>query len=187
MPISAFSPADPEQQRLPNKRPVPRAILTRADERAIRADLERLRAEAGGELVERLREAREFGGTKENDEYLQIQEEEAVLASRIHRLESLLEVAEIVESEAGPADVVALGTVAEVRNLTSGAVREHRLTGGFALDGAADVSVNSPVGQALLGASPGDRVAVDLPNGRSVELEVLSVRHDSPTARPGPA
>lgn len=179
--------ADPEAQRAPTQQPVPRLILTPDGERAIRVELERLHEKAGDELARRLRDAREFGGTRENDEYLQIKEEEAVLASRIRRLESLLQLAEIVEQGPETADTVAIGSVVEVKSLRSGKVRRHRLAGGFGLTGADDVSVNSPVGQALLGRSPGDRVAVELPNGRLARFEVLGVEPGRPTARPAPA
>jgi transcription elongation factor GreA len=187
MPIPGLPSADPEEQRVSTQQPVPRLILTPDGEQAIRAEVQRLREKAHGEFATRLRDARDFGGTRENDEYLQIKEEEAVLASRIHRLESLLELAEVVEQEPGAADTVAIGSVVEVKSLGSGRVREHRLAGGFGLDDSDDISVNSPVGQALLGRSPGERVAVELPNGRLARLEVLSVRPDRATARPVPA
>jgi hypothetical protein len=84
MSISATSPLQPEEQRVHAARPAPRAILTRAGERAIRDDLEQLRQSLEGEFTDRLREARGFGSSRENDEYLQIKEEEAVVASRAH-------------------------------------------------------------------------------------------------------
>ena len=183
MSITSLSPLDPEEQRAPTGRPIPRVILTRDGEREIRAELERLREEAGGDLVERLREAREAGAASENDEYLQIQEEEAVLASRIHRLEGLLAFARIVDEGGAAADVAAIGTIVEVKDLRSGDVREHRLTGGFGLNADGDVSVNSPVGQALLGRSPGDEVSVELPNGKLARFELLAVRPDRAQSR----
>lgn len=74
------------------------AIITRDRERALRAELSRLRRELEVEYATRLEEARTFGDSPENDDYLQIKEEEAVIASRILRLESVLQGAEI----AGP-------------------------------------------------------------------------------------
>ncbi len=187
MAIQSLSPTDPEEQRLQAAQPVPRAILTRDGERQLRAELERLREEAGTDFVARLREARDFGGSSENDEYLQIKEEEAVLAARIHRLQRLLELAEIVDQSGEGASVAAIGSVVEVRDADSGALRRHRLTGGFALSGSGDVSANSPVGQALLGRAPGDRVSVELPNGKLVRFEVVAVGAEQAKARPGPA
>ena len=177
---------NPEEERLRAPRPVPRVILTREGEQAMRAELDRLRQQLDGEFTERLREARGFGASHENDEYLQIKEEEAVVASRMRQLESLLNTAEIVD-EGSASRVVAIGSLAEVKNLQSGAVRKHRITGGFEPVEPGDVSANSPVGQALLGRSPGERVEVELPNGRTVAFEVVAVEPAVAMARPGRA
>lgn len=149
----------------------------------MRAQLDRLRQRLDSEFTERLRAARGFGASRENDEYLQIKEEEAVLASRLRQLESLLATAEVVAEDLA-ARVVTVGSIVEVRNLESGSARTHRITGGFEPVQSGDVSANSPVGQALLGRSPGERIEVDLPNGRIRTLEVLEVRPAPPKARP---
>jgi transcription elongation GreA/GreB family factor len=46
-----------------------------------------------------------------------------------------------------------------------------------------DISVNSPVGQALLGRKVGEAVAVELPGGRTTELLLRGIE-SSPTAPP---
>lgn len=153
----------------------------------MRAELERLRRRLDGEFIDRLREARGFGASHENDEYLQIKEEEAVVASRMRQLESLLNTAEIVEGDSAGRGIVAIGSLVEVKNLGSAAVRKHRITGGFEPVEPGDVSANSPVGQALLGRTPGERVEVELPNGRTVAFEVVAVEPALPMARPGRA
>lgn len=141
----------------------------------LRGELGRLRQRLDGEFTERLREAHGFGASYENDEYLQIKEEEAVLASRIRQLEGLLESAEIIDEESAARGIVAIGSLVDVKDLSSGAVRKHRITGGFEPAEEGDVSVNSPVGRALLGRGPEEAVTVELPNGRTVVLEVMAV------------
>ena len=176
MSISATQPINPEESRLRAPTPGPRVILTREGELAMRAELERMRERLDGEFTARLREARGFGGSHDNDEYLQIKEEEAILASRIRQLESLLDSAEVVDDTSATGGAAAIGSLVEVKNTGSGRVREHRITGGFEPVEAGDVSANSPVGQALLGRSPGEQVEVELPNGRTAVLEVVAVR-----------
>jgi transcription elongation factor GreA len=184
MSISATQPIHPEEECLRAPQPVPRAILTPKGERAMRANLDRLRQGLEGEFSERLREARGFGGSRENDDYLQIKEEEAVLTSRIRRLEGLLESADIVDEDAGAPDGVAVGSLVEVKGLESGEVRQHRLTGWFGPGKPGEISASSPVGQALLGRAPGECVTAELPSGRSIEFEILRVESDAPTAQP---
>ncbi|MBS1676485.1 MAG: GreA/GreB family elongation factor [Actinobacteria bacterium] len=187
MSISATQLISPEEERLRAPRPVSRVILTPEGERMLRAELGRLRQRLDGEFAERLREAHGSGASSENDEYLQIKEEEAVLASRIRQLESLLDSAEIMDEETSGRGIVAIGSLVEVKNQASGAVRKHRITGGFEPAEAGDVSANSPVGQALLGRAPEESVEVELPNGRTVTLEIVAVEPAASTARPGPA
>lgn len=153
----------------------PSAVITRDGERALRAELERLRAELKGGMAERLREARAFGAPAGNDDYLQIQEEEIILAVRAARLDELLERARIVDS--GSLDGrAAVGTIVEVRDMESGELKEHELVGGHGAPRANAASAASPIGEALIGREAGAIVEVQLPKGGSRRLEILRVR-----------
>jgi transcription elongation factor GreA len=153
----------------------PSAIITREGERVLRAELERLRRELKGGMAERLREARSFGAPADNDDYLQIQEEEIILAVRAARLDELLERARVVDG--GSLDGrAAVGTVVEVKDLESGKVREHELVGGHGAPRADAVSAAAPIGEALIGQKAGAVVEVELPKGGSRRLEILQVR-----------
>jgi transcription elongation factor GreA len=153
----------------------PSAIITRDGERVLREELERLRKELEGGMAERLREARAFGAPAGNDDYLQIQEEEIILAVRAARLDELLERARIVDS--GSLDGrAAVGTIVEVRDLESGELKEHELVGGHGALQANAASAASPIGEALIGREAGAIVEMQLPKGVSRRLEILRVR-----------
>jgi transcription elongation factor GreA len=159
--------------------PQARAIITRGSQQALRATVERLRHQLDVEFAARLHEARAFGEIGGNDDYLQAIEEQAVLAARIARLQRLLDSATVVEqqqSSSEAAGVGTIGTIVEVTDLASGAIHEHRLIGDYESRAANAVSASSPVGQALMGHSPGDEVEVKLPHGKVRTLRVLSVR-----------
>jgi transcription elongation factor GreA len=101
-------------------------------------------------------------------------------ADHVGQLRDLIEATRAVLAQAlplpsGPADsVVRQGSTVQVRDQT-GEERALMLVDGAELDPAAeDVSTDSPVGQALLGRVPGDRVAVETPEGQRI-LTVLSV------------
>lgn len=168
-------PTRPVDSRPEPLQVAPRALLTREGERALNEELERLRHQLEVEFTERLREAREAGAPQDNDEYLQVKEEEAVVRSRLRQLEAFLRAAEVVEEGEASSDQVAIGSVVEVVDVASGDVRRHRISGGFEPFAVGDISVNSPVGQALLGRAVGERAAVELPDGRTVELEVRAI------------
>jgi transcription elongation factor GreA len=156
------------------KHPV-RPLLTPDGARALHDELKRLRHQLEADFSRRLKEARDFGDVHANDDYLQIKEEEAVLRSRIGRLEALLDWATVVEDADRQGGVVCIGSTVKVKDLASSHVREHRLTGGHEHRRATDISANSPIGQALIGGQRGDEVAVALPDGRSTLLEIVGV------------
>jgi len=153
----------------------PSAIITCDCERVLQAELKRLRHELGGGMAERLREARGFGAPAGNDEYLQIQEEEIILAVRAARLDELLERAQVVGSVRFDGRA-AMGTIVEVEDAESGERVEHELVGGHEALRANAASAASPIGQALLGREAGEIVEVHLPKGGSQRLEIVRVR-----------
>ena len=172
-PDIAHGPGWPNASSVDSPAPGVPALLTREGERALRATLRRLRHQLDG-FAARLSQARTFGEIAGNDDYLQTLEEEAVLRSRIARLEGLLESARVV-SDSPRTGEAAIGTTVQVEDLASGAVQEHRLMGDYEELRADDVSASSPVGRALTMRFPGDEVEVELPNGRSRSLRILAV------------
>jgi transcription elongation factor GreA len=147
--------------------------LTRAEFDALARELRALRDRHGTELAERLRDARAHGSPGDNEDVLAVHEQASVLEARIAGLEELLRAAPIVDREFD--GHVSLGCTVRVEG-TGGRVAEYVLVGRRSdTSSPREVSSGSPVGQALLGASLGQVVRVDLPDGRSRELRVLAV------------
>jgi transcription elongation factor GreA len=157
-----------------------RPIITTDHQRSLREELDRLRRRLEGEFAERLREARGFGSPDANDDYLQIKEEEAVLAAGIAHIEMLLKTALVVDGAEVDAGVITVGSAVHVREPESGRRQTLRLIGGHEPLAAGVASAGSPVGQALMGRRVGDAVEVALPNGQRRRLEIVAVE---PTAR----
>jgi transcription elongation factor GreA len=179
-----------ESTRAPRRAPVSpaQAIITRDGQQAIRAELRRLRSQLDVDFATRLQDARTFGDSSENDDYLQIKEEEAVVTSRILHLESVLRSATVVDQQRHRNGIAVVGSVVEVEDLASGTTRQHRLAGGYERLDQGEVSANSPIGRALLGRSAGDEVEVQLPDGARRRLRITDVHSSSRTkARPTPA
>jgi transcription elongation factor GreA len=121
-----------------------------------------------------LERAREHGDIRENADYDAAKNEQGHNESRIRQLKDMLQRAVQVEDASG--DVVAPGTVVEVKmegddETTSylvGSIEERHDTYDV-------LSTGSPLGQALLGHSPGEVVTYDAPR-RTLQVEVVSVR-----------
>jgi transcription elongation factor GreA len=149
--------------------------LTPAARHTLELELAELRSERQREIPTRLRLAREFGDTSNNDEYLAIREDEAVLHARILRLEDILMRATTIDP-ANAHDSVAVGSEVKVLDVDTGEERNYVVESAHGAVGRMRVSPNSPVGRALLGRRAGDRIAVELPTGRRRELELRAVR-----------
>lgn len=132
---------------------------------ALRAEIEDLETRGRAEMADRIKAARELGDLKENAEYHIAKEEQAHLETKIQRLTQRLRAARVIErSEAS--GVVAFGSTVSVVDESSGRALELTLVGPTEADlKAGRLSSESPVAQALVGASAGDVVSVETPGG----------------------
>ncbi len=138
------------------------------------AELKHLTEVKRPEIRKAIKTARDFGDLSENAEYHAAREAQGMNESRIRVLEHQL--ASAVVAEAASGGVAGVGSQISYRDAESGKVTEvtlvHRLEADLA---AAKLSVESPIGAALVGASQGDEVSFETPRGGSKSLEVLSV------------
>jgi transcription elongation factor GreA len=151
-----------------------RILFTAEGLRSRLGELDALRAIKRGDIRRRLRDAHGFGDAGANDEYLAAREDEAVLDARIAALEATLAQASVVEEHARPG-VAGIGSIVTVDDADSGAGARYRLVGSHEARAPGDVSIGSPVGQALLGRRSGNTVVVPLPDGRTRKLRIASV------------
>jgi transcription elongation factor GreA len=149
--------------------------LTRATGRALEHELAILREEKVRAIPARLRVAREFGDTANNDEHFAIREDEVILAARIARLEDILARATVVEG-ADPGDSVGIGSEVVAVDLDTGERLEYVIGSAYGALPRGTVSPLSPVGRALVGRRRGERVSVELPSGRRRKLGVREIR-----------
>jgi transcription elongation factor GreA len=140
----------------------------------LRSELERLCTDGSAGMSERLREARADGHLANNPALYDLLEEQVQLERRIAILERQLAAAEIVVPVADGA--ASIGSVVRVRDRQTGDLAEYELVGPIESDIAnGRVSVDAPVGRALVRRSAGAVVDVETPSGR-LGLKVLSVR-----------
>jgi len=119
-------------------------------------------------ITNRIAEARAMGDLKENAEYHAAREQQGMDEAEIRRLEEKLKQAQVVDATKQAADVVFLGSVVRLKDLKRGDDDTYRLVGELTGDAMAEhveVSINSPMGQALLKSRVGEVVRVDAPRG----------------------
>lgn len=137
-----------------------REKLTKSDVEKIREEIEHRKLVERKELIEAVKEARSHGDLSENFEYHAAKKEKNRNESRIRYLERMLKTAVIVEDESKE-DEIGLNNTAEVYCEDDEEVETYRIVTsvrGSSLNGL--VSIESPLGKALLGHKEGDRVFI---------------------------
>ncbi len=155
-----------------------RLVLTESSLQKLREELEYLRTVKRREVAEALRKARAFGDLSENFEYHAARREQAILNGRIAELERAIETATIVTDGPDSAQEEAqLGSILTVQDLDAGEEWKFQLVDPVQANPAEDrVSIQSPVGAAVLGKKVGDRVQVKAPGGL-MRYEIVAITH----------
>ena len=134
--------------------------LTKSDVEKIQAEIDHRKLVERKELIEAVKEARSHGDLSENFEYHAAKKEKNRNESRIRYLERMLKNAVIVEDHSA-SDEVGLNNTVEIYCEDVDEVETSRIVTsvrGSSLNGL--VSIESPLGKALLGHKEGDRVFV---------------------------
>lgn len=148
-------------------------MISREGEEALRKQLDELLHQRDVELPHRLQEARDFGNGSENDDFLQILEEEAVVEARTRSIQRILASAEVVDPNLEPSGVAGIGSTLILK--MGGREVERRLIGAHEPVGIDGVSAASPIGQAIIGSTAGETVNAELPDGREVTIKIVAV------------
>jgi transcription elongation factor GreA len=147
-----------------------------------REGLEKLKKELTNlEKVERPRniraieEARDHGDISENAEYHAAKEKQSFIAGRINELQMVIGKSEVIEVENGPADRVVFGRKVLLCNIDTDEEVSYQLVGPYeSAPENGQISVTSPLGQALIGKEEGDEVKARTPGG-ILEYEILEI------------
>ena len=117
-------------------------------------------------IIKAIKEAREEGDLSENAAYHASRERQGLMEARINYIEALLPQLTVIDlSELGGEKVI-FGATVHLINVDTEEEREYTLLGQEEADySRGTISINSPVGRALLGHKAGDEVTVHVPRG----------------------
>jgi transcription elongation factor GreA len=145
------------------ERPV---VLTLEGKAQLEHELEQLRTVKVPMLVSRLQQLSNEGDISDNSEYEDTKEELVLAEARIREIEHILRRAQVITQE-GSRDVVQLGSRVTV-------IDDEGITETWVIVGPEEanamhgrISIESPVGAALLGKRAGDTVVVQAPGGET--------------------
>jgi transcription elongation factor GreA len=147
--------------------------LTPAAERKLRDEYEQLTNEGRRTMEKRISDARDHGDLRENAEYDTAKNDQGMMEARIRQIRHTLENSEVREVEDSGA--VAVGTIATVVDEDGDEMEFFVAPAENKIPGILLASPDSPLGGALLGATPGDTVSYKAPGG-TFSYEVKAVR-----------
>jgi len=128
-------------------------------------------------LSQRIAEARAMGDLKENADYHAAREEQGMDEAEIRTLTARLANASVIDASTTPDDVVFLGATVVLREVETDDEDTYRLVGESTNNPLLDyveVTLNSPMGEALMKARVGEVVKVDAPHG-TTRFEVKEI------------
>lgn len=151
-------------------------ILTYAGLKKLEDELHELKVIRRKEVAGKIKEAREQGDLSENAEYDAAKDEQRDIEARIEEIEKILKNAEVVVEDDVDAGKISVGCKVKVLDVEFDEELDFQLVGSTEANSLqGKISNESPVGRALIGASVGDVVNVELADGSVSPYKVLSI------------
>jgi len=152
--------------------------ITKKGYEALKAELDRLRKVERPRIIEAIAEARGHGDLSENAEYDAAKERQGFIEARLAEIETKLADARVIELTGRTSETVVFGATVLLIEQESRSKRQYTLVGQDEADLKFNrISIQSPVGKALIGRRVGDFVEVETP-AKTVEYEVLEIRFE---------
>lgn len=152
--------------------------LSKEGYQKLKDELRQLKIEGRKKVAAEIEEARSKGDLSENAEYDAAKEAQGHLEKKIAELEHSLASARVIdEKNIDPNKVFVLSTVT-IKNHTKNKEAVYTLVSKQEADfSKGRISVESPIGKALLGKKLGDIVEVKVPAGK-LKLEILKLERN---------
>ena len=160
---------------------VKRNEITAEGLKALKDRLEYLKTTGRAQISELIATARSFGDLSENAEYAAAKDQQAKMEGEIVELEAAIRTAVVVSDEEITNEKVNVGTTVRVLDQDEDFEDEYRIVGPHEADPMNNaISIDSPVGAALIGKRKGDELTIEIPGGLS-HLKVLSIERTERT------
>ncbi len=133
----------------------------------LNADLKQMKTVDRKKVIADIAQAREHGDLRENAEYNAAREKQALLEAKIARLEDTISRSRIITDEMQAHPAVHVGSRVKLIDTKTKEEIEYELvpSAEFNSSDLDSVSVDSPVGKALVGKSVDDLVEINVPAG----------------------
>ncbi|RKX53802.1 MAG: transcription elongation factor GreA [Thermotoga sp.] len=150
--------------------------LTKEGYESLKRELDELKKKFMYEVAQKIKDARELGDLAENSEYEEAKNEQGRIGSRIREIEEILSRAELIDVSNMDSNVINLGNKVLIRDLSSGEEMEITIVNPQEADiFERKISVDSPLGRALLGRRLGETIRIRAPKGVQ-RFQILGIK-----------
>lgn len=151
-----------------------KVLMTYEGVKALEEELENLKVVKRKEVGEKLKEARAQGDLSENAEYDAAKDEQRDIELRIEEIEKTLKNVEVADDDSKK-NVVSIGCKVKVFNEGRNKEFEYKIVGSNEGDILQNkISIDSPVGSALLDKKKNQKVTIDTPSG-TITYKILAI------------
>ena len=149
--------------------------LTKSDIEKMEAEIEHRKVVVRHELLEHVKTARAQGDLSENFEYYAAKKEKNKNESRIRYLERMIKTANVVDDSSAD-DEVGINNTVTVEFIEDKETETYRIVTTVRVDTFKNmISIDSPLGKALMGHKVGDIVNVKVNENVNYDVKILEI------------
>lgn len=151
-------------------------FLTLQGKKRIEIELNRLITSEREHLKKIIAHARALGDLKENAEYHSAKEKQGLLEGRIAQLQGALAHSQVIDTSKVQSEVIVFGATVTLQDIDNKTITYKIVGQEESNTKEGRISIESPLGQALIGKEEGDTVVVKAPKG-DIEYEVQEITY----------
>lgn len=141
-------------------------LLTKSSKKELEEELTTLKVVTRKEIAQKIKEAREQGDLSENAEYDAARDKQRDIEARIDEIENILKNAKVVDKKSTDFKSVHLGCKVSVTDKSTRRKITYQIVSPTDVNSLEKkISVESPIGAALMGKKAGDEVMIEVPAG----------------------
>lgn len=149
-------------------------FITKEKLAELEQELDSLVTQGRTDMAKQLDSAKALGDLKENAEYHQAREDQAIMEERINHITAVIKNAQIIKG--GKHSVVEIGATVVIARKGSSAKQEFAIVGPEESDpSGGKLSFDSPLVVAMMGKGEGEFFEFNTPDGETVEWKVVEV------------
>lgn len=151
-----------------------KVYLTQEGLDELKAELSVLINEKRPENIKSLKEAIALGDLSENADYDAAKNDQALIESKIKKIEKMMENVEIIKEKS--TDKIGLGNTVEIMYVEENDKDVYKIVGSQEADPfMSKISNESPIAKAIINKKVGDIVEVDSPNGK-YKIQITEIK-----------